>query len=43
MVRDHYRLRVPADAAPVAVRIGMYRQTADGFENSPWLSLPLLP
>jgi hypothetical protein len=43
MVRDHYRLRVPAEAAPVAVRVGMYRQTADGFENSPWLSLPLLP
>jgi hypothetical protein len=42
VVRDHYRLALPPDGEPVAVRIGLYRVAADGqFENSGWLSLPL--
>ena len=42
VVHDHYRLAVPPDTEPVAVRIGLYRVAADGgFENSGWLSLPV--
>ncbi|MEA3345835.1 MAG: DUF2723 domain-containing protein [Chloroflexota bacterium] len=42
IVRDHYRLRIPNGSQPVAVRVAMYRQAADGqFINSAWLSLPL--
>ena len=43
MVRDSYALTVPEGAAPVAVRLGMYRQTSpDQFENTDWLVLPVL-
>jgi len=42
IVRDHYLIRIPDGSQPVAVRVAMYRQTADGqFINSAWLSLPL--
>lgn len=44
VVRDHYRLQIPpGEEEPAAVRIGMYRQVEDGFENSAWLSLPIPP
>jgi hypothetical protein len=52
VVADTYMLSVPAgtlpagtlpaESAPVGVRVGMYRVNAQGgFENSPWLYLPL--
>ena len=42
IVRDHYLIRTPDGGQPVAVRLTMYRQAADGqFINSAWLSLPL--
>jgi hypothetical protein len=52
VVADTYMLSVPAgtlpagtlpaESAPVGVRLGMYRVNAQGgFENSPWLYLPL--
>ena len=41
-VSEYYRLTLPPDAAPTAVRVGMYQVAADGrFENSDWLSLPV--
>jgi hypothetical protein len=44
VVTDYYLLTVPpqAEAAPQAVRLGMYQLADDGqFQNSDWLSLPL--
>lgn len=41
-IPDHYLLEVPPGTAPVAVRVGMYRQLSDGqFQNTEILSLPL--
>ena len=41
IVCDHYVLTAPLGATPVGVRVGMYRQEADGsFVNSPWLFVP---
>ncbi|MCP4419149.1 MAG: hypothetical protein GY805_21245, partial [Chloroflexi bacterium] len=40
IVSEYYRLVLPPDAKPTAVRVGMYQVEADGrFENSEWLSL----
>jgi hypothetical protein len=42
IVRDQYRVSVPQDAQPQAVRVGMYYVDEDGdFVNSRWLSLPV--
>ena len=42
VVRDHYLLTIPPDAAPIAVRVSMYQALEDGqFINSEWLSLPV--
>jgi len=42
IVRDNYALQMPKGAAPVAVRVTLYRtDPVVGFVNSPWLSLPL--
>ena len=42
LVRDHYRVEVPGDVQPRAVRVSLYRLDAAGnFVNSPWLSLPV--
>jgi hypothetical protein len=42
VVQDHYLLDVPPEAAPVALRVGMYRLLEDGqFENSQWLFLDM--
>lgn len=39
VVTDYYRLTVPPQAEPQAVRIGMYQRIDDGqFQNSKWLS-----
>ena len=44
IVRDAYLLPVPADSAPAAVRVAMYRSDpAAGFVNTPWLSVPIPP
>jgi hypothetical protein len=42
IVRDTYLITVPPGSAPVAIRLGMYRNDPEaGFVNTPWLSLPL--
>jgi hypothetical protein len=42
VVRDVYRLKVPAETEPTAVRVNMYQALADGtFNNTDWLSLPV--
>lgn len=42
VVQGHYRLEVPQGDEPVAVRLGMYRVTAEGeFENAGWLTVPV--
>jgi len=42
VVRDTYEVAAPPDSKPQALRVGMYRVLpGGGFENSPWLTLPL--
>ncbi len=42
VVVDHFSISIPESSKPIAVRINMYRQLADGsFANSPWLTLPI--
>ena len=42
IVGDRYLLTVPAGSNPAAVRVAMYRNDPEsGFNNSPWLSLPV--
>lgn len=42
VVRDVYRLSVPPDRAPEAVRISLYRVDENGsFINSEWFTLPI--
>lgn len=42
VVSEHYELAIPEGINPEFVRLGMYRQLADGsFENSEWLTLAI--
>lgn len=44
VVTGYYRLAVPEDSAPVAVRVAMYQVDEAGqFVNTPWLSIPVPP